>query len=79
MKIIDCAKCGIEFMITDSFHDSMRYLGPKGSFYCPAGHPQHFHTANQNWTWLAKRRIDSAGAQSALHSGPQCGKTRRRR
>lgn len=41
-RSIKCCKCGMVFGIPEHFYISMRQLAEKGTFYCPAGHPQCF-------------------------------------
>ena len=37
-----CCKCKMQFAMPDSFHSTMLQLSENGSFYCPAGHAQHY-------------------------------------
>lgn len=45
VEFIDCASCGMTFGMSDDFVGRRRKDG--GSFYCPAGHPNHFRE-NEN-------------------------------
>lgn len=39
---VNCAKCKMVFGIPDYFQQSMKALGDKGSFLCPAGHFNYY-------------------------------------
>lgn len=39
-EIEHCCNCGMPFAMTRDFQN--RRLSDKGTFYCPAGHPQHY-------------------------------------
>lgn len=56
MKIENCYTCKIEFGMPDSFYDTMMRLKEKGSFFCPAGHSQHYVTGEHPQEKLRRER-----------------------
>ncbi len=53
---IDCYKCGMIFGMPDEFYKTALQMREKMSFYCPAGHSQHFVTGESKAQKLRRER-----------------------
>lgn len=42
MRPIKCCKCGMVFGMPEEFYTTAKQLSESMTWYCPAGHPQHF-------------------------------------
>lgn len=67
MKTTICFTCKMEFGMSDSFYDTMLRLKEKGSFYCPAGHGQHFITGESETDKLRRERDKLIQDKAYLH------------
>jgi len=51
-----CCQCKMEFGMPDHFHRTAQEMKEKLTFYCPAGHPQHYVTGDSEEVKLRRER-----------------------
>lgn len=64
MQIIICCRCKMEFGMPDEFYRMAVQMKESLSFYCPAGHKQHF-PSGESETDKLRRELNRAKQDNA--------------